>query len=60
MFEAILRKYRNKDEVPTKLLLKEETNLNNSVIVLLDLCLGRMKECNVRLIFTIQLSSMRS
>ena len=56
MFEAIFQKYRANDEVPTKVLLKYETNLNNSLIIRLDLCLGRMNECNVRLIFNIQLS----
>jgi len=28
--------------------------MNKSLIVRLDLCLGRMKECNVRLIYSIQ------
>jgi len=56
MFEAILQKYQTKEEVPTKVLLKQETSLHNSLIVRLDLCLGRMKECNVRLIYNIQLS----
>jgi hypothetical protein len=39
---------------------EEERNLNNSLVVRLDLCLGRMKECNVRLIYNIQLSWMFS
>jgi hypothetical protein len=30
MFEAILQKYQTKEEVPTKVLLKLGTNLNNS------------------------------
>ena len=34
--------------------------LNNYLVVRLDLCLGRMKECNVRLIYNIQLSWMLS
>jgi len=29
MFEAILQKYQTKEEVPTKVLLKQTTNLNN-------------------------------
>jgi hypothetical protein len=33
----------------------EETNLNKCLIVRLDLCLGRIKQCNVRLIYNIQL-----
>ena len=60
MFEGIFQKYRTNEEVPTKVLLKCETNLNNSLIVRLDLCLGRMNECNVRLLFNIQLSWMLS
>jgi len=38
-------------------LLKYETNLNKYLIVRLDLCLGIIKECNVRLIYNIQCSS---
>jgi hypothetical protein len=41
--------YQTKGEVATKVLLKLETDLNNSSIVRLDLCFGRMKECNVAL-----------
>ena len=53
-------KIPNQGEVPTKVLLKYGTNLKNSSIVRLDLCLVRMKECNVRLICNNQLSSMLS
>jgi uncharacterized protein YpiB (UPF0302 family) len=60
MFEAIFQKYQIKEEVPTKVLLKYEANLNNSLIVRLHLCLGRMKECNVRLLYNIQLNWMLS
>jgi hypothetical protein len=38
----------------------EERNLNSSLIVRLDLCLGRMRECNVGLIYNIQVSWMLS
>ena len=55
MFEAVSQKYQNKGEVPTEVLLKQETNLNNSSTVRLGLCLGIMKECNVGLIYNIQL-----
>jgi len=58
MFEAFLQKYQTTEEVPTRVLLKVETNLKSSSIVRLDLFLGRMKECNVRLIYNIQLSWM--
>jgi hypothetical protein len=51
-----LKKHQTKHKVATKVLLKYEANLNNSLIVRLDLCHGRMKECNVRLICNIQLS----
>jgi hypothetical protein len=44
-----LTKIPNQGEVPTDVLLKSETNLNNSLTVRLDLCLGRMKECDNRL-----------
>jgi len=47
-------KIPNQEEVPTKVLRKKETNFNNSLIVRLELCLGRMKEC--RLIYNIQLT----
>jgi hypothetical protein len=42
MWEAISPNYQTKGEVATKVLLKLETDLNNSLIVRLDLCLGRM------------------
>jgi hypothetical protein len=54
MIKAISQKYQNKEVVTTKVLWKEETNLNKSLIVRLDLCLVRIKECNVRLIYNIQ------
>jgi hypothetical protein len=38
----------------------QEKNLNNSLIVCLDLCLGRMVQCNVRLICNNPLSWMLS
>jgi hypothetical protein len=38
----------------------QETNLINSLIIHLDLCLGRIKECNFRLIYNIQLGWMFS
>ena len=33
MFQAILQKYQTKEEVPTKVFLKQESNLNNSLIL---------------------------
>jgi hypothetical protein len=39
---TMIQKYQTKEEVPTKVLLKYETNLNNSVIVRLDLFLRRI------------------
>jgi hypothetical protein len=48
------------EELSIKILFKYETNLNNSLIIHLDLCLGSMKECNVRLIYNIQLGWMFS
>ena len=48
------QKYQNKQVMPTEVLLKCETNLNKYLIVRLYLCLGRIKQCNVRLICNIQ------
>jgi len=44
MIKTVSQKYQNKKVVTTEVLLKYETNLNKSVIVGLDLCLGRIKE----------------
>ena len=54
MIKAMPQKNQHKQVMPTEVLLKYETNLNKYLIVHLDLCLGRIKECNVRLIYNIQ------
>jgi len=51
MIKAISQIYQNKEVMPTEVLLKYETNVNKYLIVRLDLCLGRIKECNIRLIY---------
>ena len=48
-----LIKITNKQVEPTEVLLKNERNFNKQLIVRLDLCLGRIKECNVTLIYNI-------
>jgi len=48
MIKTISQKYQNKEVMHIGSAI-EETNLNR--IVRLDLCLGRIKDCNVRLIF---------
>ena len=54
MIKAMSQKYQNKQVMSTEVLLKCETNLNKYLIVRLYLCLGRIKQCNVRLICNIQ------
>jgi len=49
MIKAISQKYQNKEVMTTEVLLKGKRNLNKYLIVRLGLCLGRIKECNIRL-----------